>query len=137
MNAFTGTSNVFRHCHGSSLRTSLRDESRVHRVTRPKLKYNISISKYQNGYSHYFMTAEGSPLTMGGTSGCAIIVSYASSQAVSVGFAKFRKWGQNPEILPAELPGYGTLNHRFEVHPAACQGLWKGQPSRLPSFTGT
>ena len=68
---------------------------------------------------------------------CAINVSYGASQAVLVRFAKFRKWGQIPEILPAGLPGYGTLNHRFEVHPTACRGLWKGQPSRLHSFTGT
>ena len=48
---------------------------------------------------------------------CAIIVSYDASQAVSVRFAKFRKSGQILEILPAELPGCGTLNQRVGVFP--------------------
>lgn len=52
---------------------------------------------------------------------CAIIVSYATSQAVSVRFAKFRKCGQIPDILQADLPGYRTLNQRVGVFPI-CKG---------------
>lgn len=54
-------------------------------------------------------------------------MSYGASQAVSVRFTKFRMCGQIQKILPAELPGYGTLNHRFDAHPATSQDSWKAQ----------